>query len=714
MARLRLLLLLVLLGMVQAAEGYLVTLDGKPWHASWVQLGDGPHPGAGDLLWIRGWRIQVDGPGSYAFTTDGETLRLSRDGAPAQLVAATIGAQWKDGNQVLANPLAGRPAAELASLRCLRFTTSLIDRQAIWTADLLAPDALDWTHLLIDIRMELGERAVPLPPLAAQRIRMLAAESGSAGGGYSFDLASLATGGVLEYAELEAGGAAPVDGAWLATHPRLRHLTIRGGTISSPDRLADLHELRHLSLGWLHQELDASFASSLQRLESAELLACGVASLDPFIGLPRLESLDASASAIARLPARNSPALQRIELVGTRLGAAEVAAFAACNPQTRIRHRWLDGLREMAAKADSLTLRTGGTCHRRKSSERILHRTTDRDAIALLVAGIEIDEPASGNSCMCCGSCSLEFRSGDELLATLGMHHGIGLRWSGRDDPWPGDARLTPGAAEMLCAWLAEHGDDGPLRELAACTQQEAAARRMQENYRTILGEAACARLDGLEQPAAIKVILAERWPDPNKRTLGMLHLYGSGRRSWSGLYGLDRLLEDDDGLQLAAVEAVAQAAMTQPETCDGLARWCFALGHLDQLTPELRTAIGPALAARALADPRAENRRTTLIRLDACQEGWATQALRAALAGVNPRPLAAVEHTEPGGMVVHRPRPWSPPEEASDRAVAALALARRGSQVDADGIRALSQEDAAGDRPALAEALRLLDAAKR
>jgi hypothetical protein len=319
------------------------------------------------------------------------------------------------------------------------------------------------------------------------------------------------------------------------------------------------------------------------------------------------------------------------------------------------------------------------------------------------------DDDNSGNSCMCCGDCAVEFRHGDNLLATLGMHHGIGLRWRGPDDPWPGDARLTESAAGTLCAWIAAHGDGGPQRERAEMIAREAAGRRMWENYRDILGDAASARLSLIRKQEEAPALLAERWPDAAERTLALLRLYGCGRRSWPGLYGLDELIEGPAGPKADAVAGVAPAALDQPDACDGLARWAFGLGHLAVLTPELRRSIGPRLAARALADPRAENRRSTLIQLDACAEPWATEALRLALAGIAVRELAAIEQPEPGGQVVYRGQPWSPPRQAGDRALAALALARRADTPSLEAIRALVPHSDGDDRVALDEALLLL-----
>jgi hypothetical protein len=129
-----------------------------------------------------------------------------------------------------------------------------------------------------------------------------------------------------------------------------------------------------------------------------------------------------------------------------------------------------------------------------------------------------------------------------------------------------------------------------------------------------------------------------------------------------------------------------------------------------------VRSARGPAIAGRALADPHAANRREAILGLDACAEDWSTVALRQTLAGLPLRSLHPLQQADPAGQVVYRGNAWSPPERATTGALAALALARRGDTSSLQAIRALhaavgADEAQADERKTLSDAITLLEA---
>jgi hypothetical protein len=104
---------------------------------------------------------------------------------------------------------------------------------------------------------------------------------------------------------------------------------------------------------------------------------------------------------------------------------------------------------------DRIRVRSGGTCHRDIASERTLFEEADPAQVAEVVRLIRIDTAKSGFHCMCCGNPSIEFYRGDELIVTLGYHHGRSVRWR---EGWRGDGLMTADGAAALNAWLASHG----------------------------------------------------------------------------------------------------------------------------------------------------------------------------------------------------------------------------------------------------------------
>jgi hypothetical protein len=107
-----------------------------------------------------------------------------------------------------------------------------------------------------------------------------------------------------------------------------------------------------------------------------------------------------------------------------------------------------------------IRVRSGGTCHRQIEQERTLIEESEASKVADICRSIRIDEWGSGGCwggfhCMCCGNPSIEFYRDDDLILTLGFHHGRSVRWAGG---WKWDGLLTRESATKLTSWLAEHG----------------------------------------------------------------------------------------------------------------------------------------------------------------------------------------------------------------------------------------------------------------
>ena len=95
----------------------------------------------------------------------------------------------------------------------------------------------------------------------------------------------------------------------------------------------------------------------------------------------------------------------------------------------------------------------GGMSERKPLGHTVLLDVTDPEEAAQLFERLAIVEPALGLHCMCYGDQALELRDrGDAVIAVLGLHHGVSLRW----DEWSTDAELKDGQA--LLEWLGRHG----------------------------------------------------------------------------------------------------------------------------------------------------------------------------------------------------------------------------------------------------------------
>jgi hypothetical protein len=101
----------------------------------------------------------------------------------------------------------------------------------------------------------------------------------------------------------------------------------------------------------------------------------------------------------------------------------------------------------------------------------VLFETEDPADIAALASCMKI--AGHGFHCMCFGSQGIEVTIHTGARTTLGLHHGVSLRWGF----WSSDASLAE--PWRLCDWLARHGVTGPLEELesdVARTRQQRSA----------------------------------------------------------------------------------------------------------------------------------------------------------------------------------------------------------------------------------------------
>jgi tetratricopeptide (TPR) repeat protein len=91
----------------------------------------------------------------------------------------------------------------------------------------------------------------------------------------------------------------------------------------------------------------------------------------------------------------------------------------------------------------------------------VLLDVTDSQALAALGKALEIIvDPKTFDHCACLGGPTLELYRDQELLATIGLHHGRSIRWK----QWKHDARLANGQA--VNDWLIGHGVEPELLAL--------------------------------------------------------------------------------------------------------------------------------------------------------------------------------------------------------------------------------------------------------
>lgn len=167
---------------------------------------------------------------------------------------------------------------------------------------------------------------------------------------------------------------------------------------------------------------------------------------------------------------------------------------------------------------------------------RTLLDTSDPDSLAAFRRCFAINEdPATFGHCMCCGDPHVELYAGGQLVATLGYHHGLSIRWSA----WKSDAFLKE--PELLLDWLSAHGVDGPRREVEAARHRDEESRRNAERW--LEATPACLRpfweqMGNTHDPAvhcSLLEALSGDIPEADEQVLTLFGWYGSGVGLWSG-----------------------------------------------------------------------------------------------------------------------------------------------------------------------------------
>lgn len=696
-AMLRALALLVVVTAVTGASEYRFQVDGTVVIPKITPLADGStHPTAGDVAWIEGKAFVLADPGDYRLRHQDRDVLLSEPSAGKALAEVTVRADHEG------VPGDARLLALTATER-RRLRRIILDDLPEFTPALLRAIAdCDPLRTVVTVRVSLSAPANVIPPLGALW-RHLQIECNGWGPSTSHDLSGLS--GLTDLRWLSLSTILPgFDATSVRGCAKLVRLDCQRTSILKSSGLGALTGLTHLSIqgsGRKDTLVDVSFLQRLTRLQELDLSYTGIVSLEEAEGLPALEIIRAVSTPLHRLPTKPWPALKRADLLSTAIAPDAAARFTAAHPQARIDLRWMDSLRASIAGTDQLILRTGGTCHRDPTSERILHEVRDPAGIAEVLAAIDVDEQQSGNHCMCCGSVTLELHQGGTLRSSLGMHHGVSIRWSGGS--WPGDASLTERSANNLCAWLSAHGAPGPGAELER--QREAMVRWQQrlEGYRAAADDQTVERLR--RKDADMPAILTETYPDADERMLVALRLFGSGRPAWSGSNRLDQGLERTTRPSLPQVRRLMPLIAADPVALDGLARWLFAIGLHKELAAEARKDVLVPAAQRALLDPRVDNRKDVVRALVTTGGDEALILLRAHLHLAEPRNDVRGDGSD---MYVARPREWELPKDIGSRAAAALGLSKLKDRAAVASITAAmagaSEVDAAAYQQAIDE----------
>jgi hypothetical protein len=218
------------------------------------------------------------------------------------------------------------------------------------------------------------------------------------------------------------------------------------------------------------------------------------------------------------------------------------------------------------------------------------------------------------------------------------------------------------------------------------------------------------------EHGAARQTALEGLVPDPFERALACLRVLGAAHPEWHVSLPLDRLVEPylHAGFPGALVAAAIDHALAEPPGLAGAARWLVHAGGAAHVPPAAAARQLPVVARWALQHQVARNRTETLEVLARVQSPFVVPLLHEVLAGgFTPRTVPAADREL--YCLFGDAETFFVDEDlvrgTSDRAYAALLLARRGERGIRPRVREMMDDAGVADFHALALALEALEA---
>lgn len=677
-------------------------------HVSRISGDPGGAMNEGDVVWVREFPVVLAGPGTYAFRVDEARENVLLGKLPGEAaehpIAVVVDGHWEGKKKQLEDPLEGMSAEAKTGLRGVVLNERPKDAAKSF-------DSIDWSRTFLSVTQTFcasDEKTLGVLPEGLRYFSLNLTTTPSL-----TDFSELAKAKTLVWLGLDSG--VKLDARQLAGMSELRGLDLSYVTVENIKELASLSKLRSLSLRRVDGLVSLDFVASLKDLRWLDIAGTAVADLSSLNGLKELMEIDANSSQVAQLPdAPVLPALKRFKLLSTPAAAAKVEAFRKALPGCRVDSSWLDSLLQTVENVDRLRVRTGGTCHRDPSVEKVLFEITDRAEIQRIVNSWTINDRDSGFSCMCCGEPSFEFYRGNELVASLGFHHGRSLRWPGG---WPGDALLTEVASDAICETLAAHGVTGPKTEHEQEKKRETAQRRLWSAYLEIVPESV---MDEWRKVAGeegdFHAVAVKAWPDAADRTARLFSLYGvMPQRSWRMSAGLDETLREKLLPKVPVADALALLNRKDlpPGLMEGLTRWALFGDDGKAFRNGLQDDALKRIGTWALTHPNADNRKEALYGLAGLPKHSGNALLLDFLAGkLEPRAVVAADQ-EPGDSTTFLPHADAPDEDAGELAVCAWLLSGAKVKDAKPMIMARIKQAGGTDKKVLEKSLKRIDRKK-
>ncbi len=190
-------------------------------------------------------------------------------------------------------------------------------------------------------------------------------------------------------------------------------------------------------------------------------------------------------------------------------------------------------LDEMLAGVTRVRVIDDGAAEGAALGNEVLLASADPESIESLRECLAIvEDPESFGHCMCLGDLAIEFYGRQRPAATIGLHHGVSIRW----DAWKHDAQLRDGA--KILNWLAERGVTGPREEMEADRRRAEETMKAIDAWREATPPCLIPLWDVMMGApldiGPLQRALEDEYPDAHARILELFRWFGSGEGRWN------------------------------------------------------------------------------------------------------------------------------------------------------------------------------------
>lgn len=191
-----------------------------------------------------------------------------------------------------------------------------------------------------------------------------------------------------------------------------------------------------------------------------------------------------------------------------------------------------DALKAVLAKATRVRIVEGGMFAATTLGNVVRLDSSDPNDLQGLRDRLKI-EPGPAGHCSCLGTHAMELYAGQKLLATLGLHHGMTIRWAA----WKDDARIS--SPDVFVSWLQAHGIPEVFEELRklrhAARVTQAAMTKWEAGCPAALKELLADAMKGTINTTELLLAMDASVPDEPEKARQLMKWFGSTGGRWTG-----------------------------------------------------------------------------------------------------------------------------------------------------------------------------------